>query len=80
MKVRKHQLLDNTLADHVLNEPLHPRHILQHMLIRLPDLTFDLNARKEPLPYRKGFLVPLALLPHDRILRVLVRERNPTWV
>jgi hypothetical protein len=72
MTVRKHQLLDDALPDHVLNEPLHPRHVLQHILIRLPDFTFDVSVRGEPLPYRKLFLVPLTLLPHHRILRALV--------
>jgi hypothetical protein len=71
MTVRKHQLLDDAVPDHLLNEH-HPRHVLQHILIRLPDFTFDVSVRGEPLPYRKLFLVPLTLPPHNRILRALV--------
>ena len=72
MKIRKHQLLDDALPDHILDEPLNPRHILQHMFIRLTDLALNVDVREEPLSDRKRFLVPLAVLPYDRILRVLV--------
>ena len=68
MKVRKHQLLNNALPNHILNESLDPHHVLQHVLIRLPDLALDVNVWEEPLPDRKRLLVPLAgVLAHDRI-------------
>jgi len=72
MKARKHQLLDDALPNHGLNEPLDPRHVLQHMLILLTDLRLDINVQKEPLSDRKRFLVPLPVLPDDRIFRALV--------
>jgi len=65
MKIWKHQLLNNALPDHILNKPLYPRHVLQHVLIRLPNLALYVDVRKEPLSDRKWFLVPLSILPHS---------------
>ena len=73
MKVREHHLLDDALPHHVLNEP---RHILQHTLVRPPNLTFDVSVRKQPLPYRKRLPAPL---PSPRIVESsqLVSEDAP---
>jgi len=78
MKARKHQLLDDALPNHALNEPLDPHHVLQHMFILLTDPNLDINVQKEPLSNRKRFLVPLAVIPHDRIFRAPMRD--PTKV
>ena len=69
MKVPKYRLLYDTLPDHALNKPLDPLHVLHHMFILLTDPNLDINVQKEPLSNRKRFLVPLAVIPHDRIFR-----------
>ena len=81
MEVREHQLFHNALPDNLLDEPLYPCHVLQHMLIRLTNLALYVDVRKEPFSDRKRFLVPFGILPQaDRIFRALMRERNDPWV
>ena len=51
MKVGKHKLLFNSLANDVLDELLDARDVLQHMLVSLPELALNKDVRKEALPH-----------------------------
>ena len=43
MEIRKHQLLNYTLPDHVLDKPLDPPYIPQHVFIRLSNLRLPIS-------------------------------------